>query len=186
MHRREHRIPRETILVVPVSQQRSQGPENRQNRFSALFSPSAASQIGPIWCIGNFGSVTFSTTMRSRFCGPWRAIWIYYLVNTTMFSPEKNISRPQSVARDQKKISEIWKITNLTKNLLTSGHSRNQLRDWAAGLENCAWGRDKLWLFGRSPWLFWRTSPTVIETDISAMSGRNATTSPTRTIILPS
>ena len=37
MHRREHRIPRETTLVVPVSRQRSQGLENRKNRFSALF-----------------------------------------------------------------------------------------------------------------------------------------------------
>ena len=47
MHRREHRIPRETILAVPVSQQRSQGPENRQNLFSALFFAVGGSQIRP-------------------------------------------------------------------------------------------------------------------------------------------
>ena len=109
---------------------------------TALFWPSAAPQIRLIWCFGIFWDVTLLIGAKRWCYMPVHIFWLYYLSKLSMFSLENRFLWRGASGRTKKKVIEIWKITILPENARTSLHSRNQLRAWTAGLENCAWGRD--------------------------------------------
>ena len=144
MDRRKHRALRETLPAIPVRQQRLQSSPNRENQFLALFGtfPLSAAPSPALPAVLVFWDVNIVQRYQKSISPAGTRDLTIKPFHTTHEQSRKRMPSPESVARDKKKIIELWKITKITENPVTSLHSRNQLRGLTAGLENCAWGRD--------------------------------------------